>query len=70
MKKEPQATVTIRMPRSEHAAIWREAHANRISMNTLCRIKLREPVDPDKVPHPDWAACMAALSPGQQPPEE
>jgi plasmid stability protein len=60
--------ITVRVPPEEHAALRQEAWAHKISMNQLCRIKLREPVDPDKVPSQAWAE--GADDQGQQPPGE
>lgn len=50
-----QKIVTVRLPEADHAALRAEAYRHQVSMNTLCRIKLREPVDPAKVPAPAWS---------------
>jgi hypothetical protein len=55
MAKPVQKVLTVRVPQDEHAALRAEAYKHQLSMNELCRIKLREPIDPIKVPPPTWA---------------
>jgi hypothetical protein len=36
------ATLTVRMPKSEHEALIQEAALSGVSVNQLCRVKLRK----------------------------
>jgi predicted HicB family RNase H-like nuclease len=47
-KPEPVQVVTIRVPKSLHAALRRAAFAHEMSMNTMCVKKLSELIEPPK----------------------
>ncbi|MCR4411284.1 MAG: hypothetical protein NUV77_02530 [Thermoguttaceae bacterium] len=72
--------ITVRIPRSIHDALRREAYDYQTSMNKLCISKLLRLIDPELIPtdrsdddgHPDSAEPQAASTPSpvETPPPE
>lgn len=48
--QEPTKVITVRMPKSLHDALQREAHERHTSMNRLCIGKLLQVVDEEMIP--------------------
>jgi hypothetical protein len=47
---EPTRVITVRVPKSMHAALRDEAHRLRVSINSLCLSKLLQAIDASLVP--------------------
>ena len=48
---DPQRMITVRLPKSLHASICKEAKQLGISVNRLCVTRMLQLIDPDMVPH-------------------